>query len=116
MIQQQPVSYYAAPGLIAGYKIPGKRYSPDRITEQICDYLCVSLRDVHSKCRDRPMVECRQICMYFLRKLTTLSLKGISGIFNRDHTTALHAIRTVENLMATDSKYKAKIEHLSKIL
>ena len=54
--------------------------------------------------RKRDIVERRQVAIYILRNHTELSLSKIGGIFKKDHATALHAIRTIKNLIEVDKK------------
>jgi hypothetical protein len=54
--------------------------------------------------RRRDIVERRQVAIYILRNHTELSLSKIGGIFKKDHATALHAIRTIKNLIEVDKK------------
>ena len=45
----------------------------------------------------------RQLGMYLTRELTSLSLAGIARAFNRDHSTVIHAIRSVEGRLEPGS-------------
>lgn len=113
----QHINYFTSPGLMPGYRVPGKRYLPRLIVYRISEYYDVPLTLLQARTRQRPVVECRQVCCYFLRRLTDLSLKEIGAMMGgRDHTTAIHAIKTVGDLMASDPVYKNRLEHLTKIM
>ena len=57
----------------------------------------IRLADLQGKRRNRSIAFPRQICMYMARELTQLSLEEIGGYFGgRDHTTVLHAVRTIQ--------------------
>lgn len=74
----------------------------------------VRLIDLQSKKRTRSVALPRQICMYLARNLTRHSLEEIGGYFGgRDHTTVLHANRTIETLRADDPQFQATLEKLS---
>jgi len=74
----------------------------------------VRLADLQSKKRNRSIAFPRQICMYLARNLTRHSLEEIGGYFGgRDHTTVLHANRTIEALRSTDPHLQATLERLS---
>ena len=74
----------------------------------------VRLADLQSKKRSRSIAFPRQICMYLARNLTRHSLEEIGGYFGgRDHTTVLHANRTIEALCSTDPHLQATLERLS---
>ncbi len=57
-----------------------------------------------SKCRDRELVIARQLAAYFIKKYTALSLKSIGSIFNRDHSTIIHAIQTIDDLLECNDR------------
>jgi len=74
----------------------------------------VRLADLQSKKRSRSIAFPRQICMYLARNLTRHSLEEIGGYFGgRDHTTVLHANRTIEALCGNDPRLQATLERLS---
>jgi len=74
----------------------------------------VRLADLQSKKRSRSIAFPRQICMYLARNLTRHSLEEIGGYLGgRDHTTVLHANRTIEALCSTDPHLQATLERLS---
>jgi chromosomal replication initiator protein len=59
----------------------------------------------------------RQTAMYFAKNHTNLSLKAIGYHFGkRDHTTVLHAIESVNNMIDTDKEFKNGIAELQKRL
>ena len=74
----------------------------------------VRLADLQSKKRSRSIAFPRQVCMYLARSLTRHSLEEIGGYFGgRDHTTVLHANRTIEGLRNRDPQFQATLERLS---
>jgi chromosomal replication initiator protein len=76
---------------------PAKKIGIPDILQVVMDRFNIRLADLQGKRRHRSLASARQICMYLSRQLTTLSLGEIGGYFGgRDHTTVLHAIRTVE--------------------
>lgn len=68
-----------------------------QILDAVTQYYNVRLGDLQSKKRQKSIAFPRQVCMYFARKFTRYSLEEIGGYFGgRDHTTVLHAVRTVK--------------------
>jgi chromosomal replication initiator protein len=65
------------------------------IQEAICAVCGVSRDDLLSPKRSSRVSQARQLAMYVTREETSISLAQIAREFNRDHTTVLHAIRTV---------------------
>lgn len=77
----------------------------------LCDYLGVELADLQKKCRLREMVDVRHMllaCMYYDRLILRTTIKEIASLFNQDHSTLLHAVKTVKNLSSYDKEYSLK--------
>lgn len=88
--------------------------SIDKIENIVCTHLNIKKSEIHSKSRKRPVVQARQIAMYFSKKMTDLSLSAIGrSLGNKDHTTVLHACKTIESLLDTDVMTQTKIKEIS---
>lgn len=75
----------------------------------------VRLADLQSKKRSRSIAFPRQICMFLARRLTRHSLEEIGGYFGgRDHTTVLHAHRTIEGMTSQDPQLQATLETITR--
>jgi chromosomal replication initiator protein len=71
----------------------------------------VSLLD--AKTRKREVVIARQTAMVIIKEITDMSLKSIGFIFgNRDHSTVIHALTAVSDMIDTDKRYAFKIAEL----
>ena len=90
--------------------------SIDYIQKSVAEYFGVKLEEIKAKTRKKEIVIARQVAMYFCKELTNHSLKNIGYHFNRDHSTVIHAVTTVNDMMDTDSKIKSKVEDLHKKL
>lgn len=90
----------------------------DRIIKEVSKFNNVSLNEMESKSRKRHIVIARQQCMWFIKHFSLATLKYTAGIFGgRDHTTTVHSINTVNDLMETDPIYKVNMDVLmAKIL
>jgi len=85
----------------------------DQIQQLVCEYFDIAPDLIRSKTRKREIVQARQVAMYFCKQFTQHSLKSIGLHFGgRDHTTVIHACRSVDNLMETDPKFREIIEEL----
>lgn len=74
----------------------------------------VRLADLQSKKRSRSIAFPRQVCMYLARNLTRHSLEEIGGYFGgRDHTTVMHANRTIADMRNQDAQFQATLERIS---
>jgi len=77
----------------------------------------VSRADLLSSRRTANVVRPRQVAMYLAKTLTLRSLPEIGRRFGgRDHTTVLHAVRKIENLVSTDNALAEEIELLKRQL
>jgi chromosomal replication initiator protein len=90
-----------------------KEVNIDTIIGVITEHFGVRIADLKSKSRLRSNVIPRQVAMYLAKELTNLSLKSIGYHFGgRDHSTVIHAIQTVNDLMDTDKEMKANVSKL----
>ncbi len=73
------------------------------ILEAVCEHFAIRLPDLLGRRRTRSLSHPRHVAMYLARKLTPLSLEEIGMHFGgRDHSTVLHAERTIESERAND--------------
>jgi len=78
--------------------------SIEAIQEAVCSVLGVSREDLLSPRRTPRVVRARQLAMYVSRELTQHSLMDIARRFGRDHTTVVHAVRTVSRRLEPGSE------------
>ena len=87
------------------------------IQKTVADYYQLRLSDLLSKRRSRSVARPRQMAMSLAKELTEHSLPEIGDAFGgRDHTTVLHACRTVRDLRETDGKLRQDWEKLVRVL
>ena len=83
------------------------------IIDQVTRYYDVKLTDLMSKRRHKSITVPRQVCMWLARRHTRFSLEEIGGYFGgRDHTTVMHAIRTVNRRREEDSTFSDDVDRL----
>ena len=91
--------------------------SVDFIQKTVAEYFKVNVEQLKSKVKKREIVIPRQVSMYFCKRYTQLTLALIGENFGgRDHSTVIHALESVEDMMKTDANFKASVEDLSKKL
>jgi chromosomal replication initiator protein len=74
--------------------------TPKLILEVTATKFGLDIEEIIGKSRRRPLVTARQIAMYVMRELTDLSYPAIAREFGgRDHTTVIHAVEKISNLM-----------------
>src|SRR5205814_3533597 len=90
-----------------------KRVTIQNILDAVTKYYNVRLSDLQSKKRHKSIAFPRQVCMFLARRHTRYSLEEIGGYFGgRDHTTVLHAIRTVDHDTKEDPEIAEQLLHL----
>ncbi len=90
----------------------------DNIQTIVCKYFKISKNEMLSPRRSRYLVRPRQTAIYLAKMLTTKSLPEIGRSFaNRDHTTVIHSVKTIEKLRKDDNELNLSIDSLkNKIL
>ena len=97
--------------------IQNRQISIENIQKTVADFYRIKLIDLLSKKRTRNIARPRQTAMCLARELTQLSLPEIGAAFGgRDHTTVLHACKTIENLRNIDTSFNADFNMLNQIL
>lgn len=91
--------------------------SVDFIQKTVADFFKIELEQMKGKIKKREIVIPRQVAMYFCKRYTQLTLALIGENFGgRDHSTVIHALESVEDLMKTDSNFKNSVDELNKKL
>ena len=89
----------------------------DKIQNTVSNYFNIALSEMLSQRRSRPLARPRQIAMYLAKKMTTRSLPEIGRRFaNRDHTTVIHAVKTITRLSEQDDEMKKNIIQIKSLL
>jgi len=97
--------------------VQNRQISIDNIQKTVADYYKVRITDMHSKKRSRAVARPRQIAMALAKELTQLSLPEIGSNFGgRDHTTVLHACRTIAALREAHPEINHDVSFLLQVL
>ena len=89
----------------------------DKIQNVVSNYFNIALSEMLSQRRSRPLARPRQVAMYLAKKMTTRSLPEIGRRFaNRDHTTVIHAVKTITRLSEQDDEMKKNINQIKSLL
>ena len=85
----------------------------DNIQTMVCKYFKISKNEMLSSRRSRYLVRPRQVAIYLSKILTTKSLPEIGREFsNRDHTTVIHSVKTIERLKIENNEISNGISYL----
>jgi chromosomal replication initiator protein len=94
-----------------------RRVSVEDIQKQVAGHYNIKVSDMHSARRSRAVARPRQVAMYLSKKFTSKSLPEIGRKFGgKDHTTVMHAVKRVEELIGADNEFAQDVELLSRIL
>ena len=89
----------------------------DKIQNVVSNYFNIPLSEMLSQRRSRPLARPRQVAMYLAKKITSRSLPEIGRRFaNRDHTTVIHAVKTITRLSEQDDEMKKNINQIKSLL
>ncbi|MGV3770100.1 MAG: helix-turn-helix domain-containing protein, partial [Sphingobium phenoxybenzoativorans] len=94
-----------------------RRITVDEIQKACAAHYRIDPAEMRSKRRARAVARPRQVAMYLSKKMTPRSLPEIGRIFGgRDHSTVIHAIRTIETLRRDHADIDADIRALQRKL
>jgi chromosomal replication initiator protein len=94
-----------------------RRVTIDEIQRRVAEHFNIRLSEMTSERRARAVARPRQVAMYLAKQLTTRSLPEIGKKFGgRDHTTVMHAVRKIEELMLADAALAEDVELLRRML
>jgi len=94
-----------------------RQITVDNIQKTVADYYKIKVSDMHSKKRSRNIARPRQLAMALAKELTQMSLPDIGDAFgNRDHTTVLHACRTISALREKNHEINRDYHVLEQVL
>lgn len=92
-----------------------RRITIDEIQRAVAEHYAIRLTDMHSARRARNVARPRQVAMFLAKQLTSRSLPEIGRKFGgRDHTTVMHAVRKIEELMVEDKSFAQDVDVLKR--
>ncbi|MBU6498278.1 MAG: chromosomal replication initiator protein DnaA [Rhodospirillales bacterium] len=98
-------------------KAHDRRVTIEEIQRRVAEHWNLRLTDMASARRARAVARPRQVAMYLAKQLTSRSLPEIGRKFgNRDHTTVMHAVSRVGELIARDAAFAEDVELLRRML
>ena len=94
-----------------------KPINVETIQNVVASYFNLPVQEMLSARRSRSLARPRQIAMYLVKQYTTKSLPDIGRKFsNRDHTTVIHAVKKIDELIKKDTEIKQSIIEIKKKL
>ena len=106
----EPLTIQTAQRALGDMTQPHRHLEPEVIIMAVADYFAVSVEDVMGRRRSRDIALTRQVAMYLIRDLTSLSLPQIGrAVGNRDHTTVLYGVDKISALFEKDDTLRRQI-------
>lgn len=105
-VEKQSVSAYVMPGIIT------QTVSVKSIESAVCRFYGIEQDQLKLKTREWPIIEARQVSMYFQRLYTKQSFASIAKHYGKNHCTVFHACKTVSNIAETNREFRRNIELL----
>ena len=97
------------------YPSADEELTPEYILKCVSEEFGVKLSDIKSRKRTKNVLVPRQVAMYLLRKFTALSFPEIGEFFGgMDHTSVIHSVKKIENMLKTDPSLRKKVENLER--
>lgn len=94
-----------------------KEVNIEMIQKSVSSYFSISVDALKDKTRKKEVATARQVAMYFAKEYTNYSLKQIGQYFGgRDHSTVIHAVQSVHNLIDKDDSFRKSVNELKKQL
>jgi chromosomal replication initiator protein len=107
----------AQEGLADILRSSDRKLTIEEIQRRVAEYYNIRLSDMIGPKRLRNIARPRQVAMYLAKQMTTRSLPEIGRRFGgRDHTTIMHGVRKIEELMVTESQLVDDLQMLRRLL
>ena len=108
------MNYLVAPGTNEETMGLFTRNKIKRIESVVCEYMGETPEGLKVKSRKRNLVLCRHVSFFLLRRHTRLTLKQIARYYGLlDHSTVIHGINTLGDLMETQPMLKRQVAHMN---
>jgi chromosomal replication initiator protein len=116
--QNQPITLELAKAALKDLlNAHNRQLTIEHIQKTVSDFYKIKVADMHSRKRTRVIARPRQVAMWLAKELTPMSLPAIGEAFGgRDHTTVLHACRTIAELRLGDAQLNHDVHVLTQVL
>lgn len=89
------------------------RITPNTVIKEVGKYYGVTMKEIKGQRRLKTLVLPRQVCMYLLRNMVEMGYQSIGEVLgNRDHSTVLHGVDKLENILKTNTKFSKELEQI----
>ncbi|MCD6490292.1 MAG: chromosomal replication initiator protein DnaA [Thermodesulfobacterium sp.] len=109
---KEPINLSLAKELVNEIGIREDSNQVEMIIDTTCKFFGISREDLFSSSRKKTFSLSRKIVIYFLRYFLNKSLKEISELFKREHSTIIYNLKSLENMLRKDLSLKIKVDYL----
>jgi chromosomal replication initiator protein len=115
-INTKPPNIYECKKILKDFiNCKNKSISVESIQNLVASHFNLNIQEMLSPRRSRALARPRQIAMYLAKQHTTNSLPDIGRKFsNRDHTTVIHAVKKINELIKNDNEIRHSVEEIKK--
>lgn len=107
------MNYFNYPGIRNREKLTFKTtVTKEQMTKIVCDYFEIPLERIFKKSRKKELVLGRHVICFLLFKYSKLSKTDIAKFVNKDHTTVINGLRTLQDLMDTEKGVREDVENI----
>lgn len=108
------ISPYAYAGIPQNKKV---MITEDMIIQSVCNYFRISRDRILLRSRRRELVTARQMaCLLMMQLIPKITLNRIGYNFSQDHTTVIHSVNTIRNIIDTEDDIKEAYQNIKRIL
>ncbi|MGQ9689051.1 MAG: chromosomal replication initiator protein DnaA [Desulfobaccales bacterium] len=108
----QPVSLRLAHEVLQDLQAVASPLNVSLIQQIVCDYYQVNLRELLGKGRQKKLVRARQLGLYFSRLYTNKTMVELGRLFQRSHTSVVHALQTLERDRQLQPRLEQEVKYL----
>lgn len=109
---QEPITLRTAQEVLHDLKAVECRLSIPQIQKLVGDYFQVSVKDLLGRSRQKKLVRARQVALYFAQLYTGKTVTELGRLFNRSHSSVVHALQTLER----DRRIQPRLEEEMRFL
>lgn len=106
------ISYFAFPGTTLTAKFQAPMPSREDIIDVVLRHCNMPFQRLETKSRNLHLVKARRFIWHFLRLYSNTTLKQAGEMFNRDHTTVVHSLQTLEVEMSVNESLRKEVMDL----
>lgn len=90
----------------------GQPITIDKVLNDVAETFNVTKEEMTGKRRNREFADARHVAQYLIHVKMNRTCTATGAIFNRDHSTVLHAVKNVNNRMETETNFRRLVQNI----